>query len=67
MFRKSLLKKTDDDVELWITEKSDGSSAKSLAFVVKPSGKSLIYTKNNKGRRFQPCETPTLIFNQFEH
>lgn len=48
IFSKSLLSKTDDDVKLWTTEKSDTSSAKSLAFVLKPFGKLLVYTKKNK-------------------
>ena len=60
-----MLSKTDDDIESWTTEKSDISSPKSLAFVVKSSGKLLIYTKNNKGHRIEPCRTPALIFDQF--
>ena len=59
-----MLSKTDDDIESWTTEKSD-ISPKSLAFVVKSSGKLLIYTKNNKGHRIEPCRTPALIFDQF--
>ena len=62
-----MLSDTDDDVESLSTEKSDVSSAKSLVFVFKPSGKSLIYTKKTKSPRIEPCGKPALIFDQFEH
>ena len=53
-----MLSDTDDVIESCTTEKSDVSSAKSLAFVaVNPSGKSLIYTKKNKGLNIEPWET----------
>ena len=58
------MKNFDDDVESWKTKKSGVSSEKVLTFAVKPSGKSLIYTEKN---RIEPCVTPTLIFDQFEH
>ena len=59
---KSILSGTDDALESWTTKKSGVSSAKSLIFAVKPSGKSLIYTKKNSGHRIEPCGTPALIF-----
>ena len=61
-----MLSDTNDAVESWTTEKSDMSSAKSLAFVVKPSHKLLIYTKKNKGPKIEPCGIPAIIFDQFE-
>ena len=42
MFSKSSSRNDVDAAESWITEKSDVSSAKSLALVVRPSGKSLM-------------------------
>ena len=59
---KSILSDTDDALESWTTKKSGVSSAKSLIFAVKPSGKSLIYTKKNRGQRIESCGTPALIF-----
>ena len=53
---KSILSGTDDALESWTTKKSGVSSAKSLIFAVKPSGKSLIYTKKNRGHRIEPAE-----------
>lgn len=61
-----MLSDTDDAAESWTTEKSAVSSAKSLVFVVKPSGKSLIYTKKNRGPRIEPYGTPALNFDQFD-
>ena len=59
-----MLSDTDDVIESCTTEKSDVSSAKSLAFVaVNPSGKSLIYTKKNKGLNIEPWETLALTFD----
>ena len=59
---------------LWLWErllnygnKSDISSAKILAFVVKPSGKLLTYTKSSKDPPIEHCGTPVLIFDQLEH
>ena len=43
------------------------SLAKSFAFEVSPSSKSLlIYTKNKKGPETEPSITPALIFDHFE-
>ena len=39
---KLSLRNAEDAAELWTTEKREVSSAKNLAFVVRPSGKSLI-------------------------
>ena len=61
-----MLSDTDDAAESWTTEKSGASSAKRLAFVVKPSGKSLIYAKKNRGPRIEPFGTPALNFDQFD-
>ena len=44
----------------WITENKDVSSANSLAFEDNPSGKLLIYIKNNNVPSVEPCETPLL-------
>ena len=39
---KLSLRNAEDAAESWTTEKREVSSAKKLAFVVRPSGKSLI-------------------------
>ena len=62
-----LLTDNDDAVEPWATDKSDASSSKSLAFVVNSSGKSMIYTKKDKGSKIKPWGTPALLSKQFEH
>ena len=54
---KSLFKLTTDKFILSTTETSETSSAKSLAFVERPSGDRLYRSKNN-GLRIDPCDTP---------
>ena len=51
-----MLSDTDDDVESLSTEKSDVSSAKSLVFVFKPSGKSWYILKRLKVPGLNPAE-----------
>ena len=58
---KSSLSNTGEDIESWTTEKSNVASAKKLALVFQPPGKSVIYTKKNKGSRIESCRTPALI------
>ena len=63
MFGKSLLSDPNDVLVSWRAEKSGAS----FAFVVKPSGKSSIYTKMNERPRIEPCETAALMFDLDEH
>ena len=63
MFGKSLLSDPNDALESWRAEKNGAS----FAFVVKPSGKSSIYTKMKKRLRTEPCETAALMFDLDEH
>jgi len=37
-----------------------------MEFLNKISGKSLLYTRNNKGPRIDPCRTPCEIIHQSE-
>ena len=66
IFDNSSLRDNDEEMESSATEKIELSSTKSLAFEVNPSGKSLIYTKNNKGPRIEPCGVLGLICDHFE-
>ena len=45
---------------------SDVSSANILHIDFKPSGKSFIYIKNNKGPKTEPCGTPARILVHFD-
>ena len=48
----------DDRLILWITEKIEVSSPKSLANGDRFIGRSLIYTKNNRYSKIEPWGTP---------
>ena len=63
---KSSLRDSDEELESRTTENIEVSSAKTLAFEVSPSDKSLKYTKNNKGPKIEPCWKPALICDHFE-
>ena len=49
-----------------IFENSDVSSANILHIDFKPSGKSFIQIKNNKGPKTEPCDTPARILVHFD-
>ena len=60
---KSLFRLDADKFIFSTAGKSETWSAKSLKFVVWPSERSLIYIKNNKGPRIDPCGTPDSILD----
>ena len=61
---RSRFKYLADSLGSWTIEKRDVSSANNLAIELSPSGRSLIYIKNNRGPRMDPCGTPALIGGQ---
>ena len=63
-YTESRLKYLADSLRHWTIEKSDVSLADNLAMELSPSGRSLIYIKNNRGQRMDPWETPALIGSQ---
>ena len=50
----------------WTTENKDVSSANNLHLLLISFDKSLIYIKNNKGSKMEPCSTPARITAQDE-
>ena len=63
---RSRFKYLADSLGSWTIEKREVSSANNLAIELSPSGRSLIYIKNNRGPRMDPCGTPALIGNQLD-
>ena len=60
---RSRFKYLADSLGSWTIEKREVLSANNLAVELSPLGKSLIYIKNNRGPRMDPCGTPALIGN----
>ena len=63
---RSRFKYLADSLRSWTTEKSDLSSANNLAMEMSPSGRSLIYIKNNRGPSRDPCVTLALMGSQLD-
>ena len=57
----------DNALKSWATKKSDVLPKNILLFLVKPSGKSLIYTETNKDDRIELCERPALISDRIDY
>ena len=55
---RSRFKYLADSLGCWTKEKREVSSANNLAIELSPSGRPLIYIKNNSGPRMEPCGTP---------
>ena len=63
---RSRFKCLADSLGSWTIEKREVSSANNLAIEFSPSGRLLIYIKNNRGPRMDPCGTPALIGRQLD-
>ena len=61
---RSRFKYLADSLRSWTIKKV--SSANNLAIELSPSGRPLIYIKNNRGPRMDHCGTPALTGNQLD-
>ena len=67
IFSRSSLRLLTEVLVSLTTENREMSSENSLHSLLRPSDKSLIYIKNNKGPRIHPWGTPALTSAQEEH